>query len=203
MDDCGKMRGDYYQYSVITTKPVLATRNEEAELAFNALPDTTAAKTGIPVNFFAAYEGDYTFSLNGKYGLDEVKDAQLWDAEKQQYYDLRAGDYSFHAPQGDNTSRFTLFVTVERKKTPTVATDFGEVPVEGQLSLVVMDKTLLLSGLKEDANIFVYDVSGKLLCSDYVTASGAVWRTSVPATGVYFVRVNSAKSQQTLRTIVK
>lgn len=202
MDDLVKWRGDYYQYSVITTKPVLATRNATEELAFNALPDNSAAVTGVPVNFFAAYDGEYTFSINGKYGLDEVKEAQLWDATTQQYYDLLAEDYSFTSSRGNNTERFTLFVRVERKEEPEIATGNDNILADGKLGLMAIDQTLVLSGLTNDADVYVYDISGKLMISDHVSGN-SIWRTTVPATGVYFVRVNGANGQQTLRTIVK
>ena len=45
-------------------------------------------------------------------------------------------------------------------------------------------------------------MSGKLIKGER-NASEGVWRATVPAQGVYFVRVNSAAGQQTLRTIVK
>ena len=202
MDDLVKWRGDYYQYSVITTKPVLATRNATEELAFNALPDNSAAVTGVPVNFFAAYDGEYTFSINGKYGLDEVKEAQLWDATTQQYYDLLAEDYSFTSSRGENNERFTLFVRVERKEEPEIATGNDNIFADGKLGLMAIDQTLVLSGLTNDADVYVYDISGKLMISDHVSGN-SIWRTNVPATGVYFVRVNGANGQQTLRTIVK
>ena len=44
MRDLVKMRGTYYTYY---TKPVLASRNNEGEMAFNALPDSTAAASSL------------------------------------------------------------------------------------------------------------------------------------------------------------
>ena len=198
MDDGLKWRGDYYTYY---TRPVLASRNSSGEMAFNALPDASA-KAGIPLSYFAKNAGEYTFSLNGVMGFDEIKEVQLWDAYDGHYYDLLTGDQTFDLSQGNNTDRFTLFVTVERKKVEEVATDNENISAEGKLSLVAIDNTLVLSGLRSDANVYVYDMSGKLMTSDRVVGNG-VWRTTVPATGVYFVRVNSASGQQTLQTIVK
>ena len=73
----------------------------------------------------------------------------------------------------------------------------------GQLSLIAIERTLVLSGLTENADIYVYDMNGKQITGTHTAGDNGVWRTIVPATGVYFVRVNSANSQQTLRTIVK
>ena len=54
-----------------------------------------------------------------------------------------------------------------------------------------------------EADIYVYDMSGKLLRGESVKNQNGVWRTPVSHPGVYFVRVNNALGQQTLRAIVK
>ncbi|MGN0226590.1 MAG: T9SS type A sorting domain-containing protein [Paludibacteraceae bacterium] len=199
MDDLIKMRGSYYQYYPY---PVLASRNNEGEMAFNALPDSSAAVIGIPLNYYAAQAGTYTIRTDSRFDLEEVKSAMLFDATTNQYNDLLAGDYSFTTAKGDNTNRFKLYVRVERKKAPEVATRTDNILENGKLSLIAIDRTLVLSGLTEDADIYVYDMSGKLIKGER-NASEGVWRANVPAQGVYFVRVNSVAGQQTLRTIVK
>jgi hypothetical protein len=198
MDDLVKMRGDYYKYY---QKPVLASRNNEGEMAFNALPDESAA-AGIPLNYYAYNNGSYTIATDNHFDLEEVKSAMLYDATTNQYYDLLTDNHSFNLTKGDNTKRFKLFVTVERKS-PQIATDVDNVLEDGQLSLIAIDKMLVLSGLTNDADVYVYDISGKLLTGDRANGNIGVWRTKVPATGVYFVRVNSVHGQQTLRTVVQ
>ena len=197
MDDLVKMRGTKYSSY---TKPVIASRNDAGEMAFNALPDNSA-KAGVPLNFYAAAQGQYTLALDGSYSLDEITDVQLFDSELSTWHNLMTENYTFNAQKGDNTTRFTLYVTVERKQpqTPTEAEN-----IKDKLTLSTMDKTLLLSGLREDATIYVYDMSGKLIASDRHTSSGdkGVWRTTVSTQGVYFVRVMIGNEQQTLNTIV-
>ncbi|MDD5991183.1 MAG: InlB B-repeat-containing protein [Paludibacteraceae bacterium] len=200
MDDLIKMRGSYYQYYPY---PVLASRNNEGEMAFNALPDSSASVIGVPLNYYAAQAGTYTIRTDSRFDLEEVKSAMLYDATTNQYNDLLAGDYSFTTAKGDNTNRFKLFVRVERKKAPDVATGTDNILENGKLSLIAIDRTLVLSGLDEAADIYVYDMSGKLMNSDHASGSGGIWRANVSAQGVYFVRVNSQSGQQTLRTIVK
>ncbi len=197
MNDLVKMRGTYYKYY---TKPVLASRNAADELAFNALPDNSA-KAGVPLNFYAASQGQYTIALDGRYSLEEIKDAQLFDSELNTWHNLMAGDYGFTAKKGDNTTRFMLYVTVERKQ-PQVPTEINN--ISGKLTLTTADRTLILSGLREDADIYVYDMSGKLIAADRHFANGdnSVWRTTVSTQGVYFVRVKTGTEQQTLNTIV-
>ena len=203
MDDLVKMRGSKYNKLSVTTAPVLGSRNNDGEMAFNALPDASASTTGVPVNYYAAQAGTFTFTLDSHYSLEEIKSAMLYDATAGQYYDLLAAPYEFYTAQGDNTNRFTLFVRVERKKAPEIATGEDNVLADGELSLVAIDKTLVLSGLTETTDVFVYDMNGRLIKSDRTSGNGAVWRTNVPAAGVYFVRVNRTNGHQTLRTIVK
>ena len=199
MDDLVKMRGSYYKYYNL---PVLATRNAKEELAFNALPDNSAAVTGVPVNYYAAQAGTYTISTDGRYDLEEVKSAMLYDKVNNSWTNLLTNNYSFETAKGDNSDRFTLYVTVERKKEPQITTGNDNLLADGALSLVTLGRTLVLSGLSTASDVYVYDMSGKLLKSERADAS-SVWRANVPATGVYFVRVNNANGQQTLRAIVK
>jgi hypothetical protein len=201
MDDLVKMRGQYYQYAQITTKPVLASRNLKGEMAFNALPDSTAA-AGVPLNFFAAKDGDYRFTISGNYPLDEVKSAYLYDNDNatQKWHNLMESDYTFTTKRGDNTTRFMLAVTVERKQ-PEITTALDN--MSSKLTLTTINRMLVLSGLTSESDIYVYDVSGKLLSTGQYNASASgVFRTTVENAGVYFVRVCSKDGQQTLQTIV-
>ncbi len=198
MRDLVKMRGTYYNYY---TKPVLASRNNEGEMAFNALPDSTAA-AGVPLNFFAAKDGDYRFTISGNYSLDEVKSAYLYDNDNatQKWHNLMESDYTFTTKRGDNTTRFMLAVTVERKQ-PEITTALDN--ISSKLTLTTINRTLVLSGLTSESDIYVYNVSGKLLSTGQYNASASgVFRTTVENAGLYFVRVCSKDGQQTLQTIV-
>ena len=194
MDDMHKIRN--------AGQSIIATRNDDGEMVFNALPDSSAAVKGVPVHYYAAEAGDYTISTSANYSLEEVAEAWLFDKTTGQYTNLLTDNYRFATAAGNNTDRFTLFVRVERKKAPEVATGNDNILTDGQLSLTAIDRTLVLSGLTENADVYVYDMSGKLLRGERANGNG-IWRATVPAQGVYFVRVNSAGGQQTLRTIVK
>jgi len=152
MDDLIKMRGSYYTYY---QKPVFASRNAKEELAFNALPDSTAA-IGVPLNYFAASQGTYTISYNDKYGREEVKSVMLLDNTTNQWYDLMESSYSFTTNRTDNKDRFILSVRVERKKKD-VATGMDQTIGEGN-----SPRKILIDGhvyiLRGDA---VYDITGK------------------------------------------
>lgn len=156
MNDLVKMRGDYYQYAQVTTKPVLASRNNEGEMAFNALPDASA-ETGVPLNFFSAYSGSYTFAYNDKFDRDnEVKEVKLFDKTTNQWYDLMNEPYEFSTGRENNTTRFILSVRVERKKTPQIATDIENIgSSDGPRKLLINGHVYIQRGNR------IYDITGK------------------------------------------
>ena len=155
MNDMVKMRGSYYSYY---TRPVLASRNNEGEMAFNALPDASAL-AGIPLSFFAAGSGSYTFSFNERYGREEVKEVKLLDKNNGQWYDLLTEPYSFTTNRVDDKNRFVLSVRVERKKpqTPTGVEQIGneQGDVEGCRKILMDGHIYILRGAQ------LYDVTGK------------------------------------------
>ena len=155
MNDMVKMRGSYYSYY---TRPVLASRNNEGEMAFNALPDASAL-AGIPLSFFAAGSGSYTFSFNERYGREEVKEVKLLDKNNGQWHDLLTEPYSFTTNRVDDKNRFVLSVRVERKKpqTPTGVEQIGneQGDVEGCRKILMDGHIYILRGSQ------LYDVTGK------------------------------------------
>jgi len=159
MDDLTKWRGTYYQYAQITTAPVLASRNNEGEMAFNALPDSSAL-AGVPLNYFAASQGFYTIAYDDKYDRDmEVKEVKLWDKTTNQWYNLMYEPYSFSTARTDNKDRFVLSVRVERKQNQTT-TDLENVGTyKGDKPRKLLINGLLYIQRGKD----VYDVTGKQL----------------------------------------
>lgn len=152
MDDLVKMRGDYYQYFDL---PVLASLNNAGEMAFNALPDVSA-EAGVPLVYFASQAGTYTFAVDEQFMSDEVKSARLFDANTNEDHDLLADTYSFQTNRGENTNRFTLFVSVERKKAPQIATD-----IDNLYDDVAPRKVLINGHVYIVRGRAVYDLTGK------------------------------------------
>ena len=154
MNDMVKMRGSYYSYY---TRPVLASRNNEGEMAFNALPDSSAL-AGIPLNFFAAGSGSYTISFNERYGREEVKAVMLLDKNNNQWYNLLDEPYSFTTNRVNDKNRFVLSVRVERKK-PQTPTDIFDpsAGADGQTprKLLINGHVYILRGG------VIYDMTGK------------------------------------------
>ncbi len=153
MKDFVKMRGGYYSYY---TRPVLASRNNEGEMAFNALPDASAI-AGIPLNYFAATKGNYTIAYNDKYDKDqEVKEVKLWDKTTEQWYDLMTESYTFTSNRVDNKDRFIVSIRVERKG-PQITTGVNNWDSEtnGPRKILRNGHLLIIRGGN------VYDVTGK------------------------------------------
>lgn len=151
--DLYKWRGAYYKYAQITTKPVLASRNAAGEMAFNAVPDNTA-KAGVPLNYFAAANGDYTFSLKRDYSLNNVENVLLVDMQEGTTTDLLDNDYTFETNRGDNTSRFKLIVNVNRS--PKITTGFEHLGYsDTPRKLIINGHVYILRGNR------IYDITGK------------------------------------------
>jgi hypothetical protein len=154
MNDLVKMRGSYYTYY---TRPVIASRNNEGEMAFNALPDASA-EAGVPLNYFAASTGEYTIAYNDKYGREEIKAVMLNDKQTGQWIDLMENSYTFASNRIDNNDRFVLIVRVERKKTPENLTDIENLyngTEEGPRKLLINGHVYILRRGR------LFDITGK------------------------------------------
>ncbi len=200
MDDLAKWRGTYYQYAQVTTRPVLASRNTEGEMAFNALPDATA-KAGVGLNYFAAEKGQYTLSLSHKYPLSNLDEVWLYDAAEQHWHDLLLSDYNFTSARTDDKSRFTL--TVRVKRSPKVTTAEEDLDNYGDVRIVTGDKRLAVLGLQQGSEVWVYDAAGRLIIAREKVQQSERLVVDVPASGVYNVRVQTADGAQTLKAVVK
>ncbi len=196
--DLLKWRGTYYYFAQITTKPVLASRNNDAELAFNALAPESA-ENGVPLNFFAAKEGNYTFRLSGRTDITELETVYLYDSREKTTTDLLLQDYTFQTARTDDKSRFILYAKVKPK--PLVPTDLDD--SSAGVMLTTVDKTLILAGLPQDATVYVYSTEGKLVSTAKTKSAGSMLRFCLPQTGVYNVRVVTPANAETYRTIIK
>ena len=156
MDDLVKMRGTYYQYAQITTKPVLASRNNEGEMAFNALPDASA-EAGIPLHYFAATQGEYVLAYSDKYGSEEIQAVMLLDKQLNEWHDLMNEPYTFYTNRTDDKNRFVLTIRVDRRKEPQIATDTDAASSANDRPRKILhnDHIYILRGDR------IYDITGK------------------------------------------
>ncbi|MBQ2540118.1 MAG: endonuclease [Paludibacteraceae bacterium] len=172
----------------------LYTLQEDAmRMAFLAThPDSLVKPVPVGVRMPAAAE--YTFSIDRRYDLGAFSHIYLTDNVSGQHVDLLDNTYSFSGTRAQNDSRFSLFVEL-RRDTPT-----GTENLLNGIYAIGRDGSLMLSGLPETAQIYVYDMNGRLiLCRQ----TRAVTSVAYPLpTGVYQVRVVSCGAKALLRAIV-
>lgn len=192
--DFFKWFGDYYKYY---TKPVLYSVGADAgKRAFNALSEQLAAQP-IPLGMFAAQAGDYTFSLTRKRcDLSRVEEVWLYDATTATYTNLMQQDYTFTTAKTEGEGRFYLSVKL-RQNAPTDITDiYG-----GNIVASAKDGQIIVDGLTDNTQLWIYDATGKLLYTEQTTNFQHVYE--VPVVGTYFVRTLLAGQAQTIKVLVE
>ena len=192
--DFFKWFGDYYKYY---TLPVLYSIGDDGgKRAFNAVNEA-GAKQSIPLGMYAARDGEYTFSLNTRSDLSRVDKVWLYDAESGLYTDLLREDYTFATTRTEGSGRFFLSVVLKEKEITTGPADVRY----GDLRLSTDKQTLVVRGLPEAAEVWVYDPSGKLLHHEQTRHYERHY--AVPQQGTYLVRVESKDGAVTLRGVCR
>ncbi len=193
MDDLIKMRGSYYKYYSL---PVIASRNSAGEMAFNALPVATAAN-GVPLNFYAPTAGEYTISRNTGYSIDAIEAAWLYDAAEQTWNDILHSDYTFTAARGDNTTRFTLVVTLRAGQSDIVTA----LENSSDIRVFADERRIVLQELPQGADVWIYSAAGQLINSAHGVAEQ--YSVEVPVSGVYNVRVSTPVKHRMVKVVCK
>ena len=192
--DFFKWFGDYYRRY---TKPVLYSMGADSgKRAFNALSEQLAAQP-IPLGMFAAQAGDYTFSLTRKRcDLSSVEEVWLYDATTATYTNLMQQDYTFTTAKTEGEGRFYLSVKL-RQNAPTDITDiYG-----GNIVASAKDGQIIVGGLTDNTQLWIYDATGKLLHTEQTTNFQHVYEA--PVAGTYFVRTQLAGQAQTIKVLVE
>ena len=192
--DFFKWFGDYYRRY---TKPVLYSMGaDQGKRAFNALSEQLAAQP-VALGMFAAQAGDYTFSLTRKRcDLSRVEEVWLYDATTATYTNLMQQDYTFTTAKTEGEGRFNLSVKL-RQNAPTDITDiYG-----GNIVASAKDGQIIVGGLTDNTQLWIYDATGKLLHTEQTTNFQYVYK--VPVVGTYFVRTQVAGQSQTIKVLVE
>ena len=192
--DFFKWFGDYYRRY---TKPVLYSMGaDQGKRAFNALSAQLAAQP-VALGMFAAQAGDYTFSLTRKRcDLSRVEEVWLYDATTATYTNLMQQDYTFTTAKTEGEGRFYLSVKM-RQNAPTDITDiYG-----GNIVATAKDGQIIVGGLTDNTQLWIYDATGKLLHTEQTTNFQHVYK--VPVVGTYFVRTQVAGQSQTIKVLVE
>ena len=191
--DFFKWFGDYYKYY---TKPVLYTIGaDDGKRAFNAISEELATQP-ISLGMYAAQAGNYTFSLDLRSDLSKVQEVWLYDATQDTYTNLLQDSYTFQTAKTESAGRFFLSV----KMAPKVSTDINNV-TDGTIWATTQDHTIIVNGLLSNAQLWIYDATGKLLHTDHTLYYQHSY--SVPQSGTYFVRVQNTIQTQTIKVVVK
>ena len=169
------------------------------DLAFNALNEDLAAKT-IPVGYKAIENGDYVFTVSSKSISPYIESIMLTDYQEGMAIDLLYEDYEFSSTTGVFNDRFALTI---RLKMPNIATDIeGQTEKGGLLDNLHIsgnDHQITIVGLPEGAEIYVYDMSGKMAAHRF--ADDQRTHISLPQ-GIYNVRVLSTQGNATVKVMV-
>lgn len=192
--DLEKMAGD--------NQMTLYSLTSGYELAFNALPERLAQEP-LPLGFTAAEDGEYTIRLKETADTRFVESIILIDYEQGgQLTDLMVDDYTFDAvAQKHNNTRFAL--SVRMRQNGDIGTSAEQ--LTGALSTVSTtsrDGTLVLHSLPANAQVFVYDMTGKLITTTNTTTASERLTYELPR-GVYNIRVIQGTEGRTIRVRVE
>lgn len=144
----------YYQ-----DRPQIYMKTPSYQLAFQAVSDSVARNTFLPMGVYCYNAGTYTFGLSEDYPIDEIEAVYLYDAQTNTTTNLLYDTYTITTTkQLYSNARFSLNVIVNRK-TPQVTTDIetGNAPEN-------MVRKILINGhvyIQRGGDI--YDVTGKQL----------------------------------------
>ena len=170
-------------------------------IAFNSVTEESAEQK-IPVGYIAPKAGSYIFTLSPNTNIADIEAILLTDYQEGITTDLLYSDYEFTTAAGQFDKRFALNVIL---RAPQIYTDIEDTG-SGSLDLRVYseDGHITIVGALNNAQIYVYDMSGKLVSRQQSAVSNQIsrMRISVPA-GVYNVRVVSSEGNATVKTIVR
>lgn len=172
----------------------LYTLQEDAmRMAFLATHPDSLNKP-VPVGVRMPANAEYTFSIDRRYHLGAFAHIYLTDNVTGQHTDLLEDTYSFAGTRSQNDARFSLFVVV-KKDTPT-----GTDNLLNGIYAVGREGAVMLTGLPETADIYIYDMNGRLVLNRHT--HGATSVTYHMPIGVYQIRIHSEGANALLRTIV-
>ena len=176
--DAHKLYGDVKEAAQIYTLG-------DIPLAINALPQTSS----VPVGIHAETSGSYTLSA---LELKDLKYVTLEDTKTGVFTDLSVKPYTFNFTAGENEQRFILHFSAlsVNEKESTVANIYSN----NQTVYVNMKDQV-------KGDIFVYDISGKLITSK-VSVQGTT-EIGLNVTGNYIVKVITKDNTEVKKVFIK
>ncbi len=176
-------------------KPQLYTNDATyGKMAYLAIPDAVAHN--ISLGLYVPQAGNYTFSLN-----EAVSDISGAEAVYLLYHgavvaNLLYSDYTISVTDKGTVEGYGLDI----RRTPQVVTEdisaYGDGP-----QILYRDGILYLDNLTAGAEVYVYDVLGRLLLN--TTATGSIIEIPAVQTGVYTILMRTAEGQCVLKTLLR
>ena len=204
-DNCGLVIGEAYsaaydmqadlskEFGSAYSLKLYTLQEDAMRMAFLATHPDSLNKP-VPVGVRMPANAEYTFSIDRRYHLGAFAHIYLTDNVTGQHTDLLEDTYSFAGTRSQNDARFSLFVVV-KKDTPT-----GTDNLLNGIYAVGREGAVMLTGLPETADIYIYDMNGRLVLNRHT--HGATSVTYHMPIGVYQIRIHSEGANALLRTIV-
>ena len=204
-DKCGVVVGEKYsaaydmqadlskEFGSAYSLKLYTLQEDEMRMAFLATHPDSLSKP-IPVGVRLPANAEYTFAVDRRYNLGAFAHIYLTDNVTGQHTDLLEDTYSFAGTRSQNDARFSLSVEMQKETPTSIQNLLNGVYAVGR------DGSLLLTGLPATADIYIYDMSGRMVQTGHT--QGAVSVTYSLPTGVYQIRVLSEGANALLRTIV-
>lgn len=187
-----------YQYGIDATKmfsplntyPQIYSVTNGLYYSLNALPQETQ-QTQLNIRTGAA--GTYSIKL---VNVDDIQNYTVVLTDKLMNQDVNLTenpDYQFTVNQTGTSDRFVISYLSK------VIDNINNVSSEYKVSVV--DRAIKISELPENSNLYLYDLSGKLMqvVSDYKSES----TIRVPEAGIYILRVQSQNDIIPIKVLVK
>ena len=140
-----------------TERPQIYMKTPDFSLAFQAVSDSVAKNTWLPVGVYIRDAGTYTFALNENNPIDEVEAVYLYDKVSGVTTNLLYDTYTITtSSQLYTNTRFALNVIVNRRA-PQVTTDIGipEAPDNMVRKILINGHVYIQRGAA------IYDITGK------------------------------------------
>lgn len=138
-------------------RPQVYMKTPSYQLAFQAVNDSVAKNTFLPMGVYCYKPGTYTFGLSNDYPLDEVEAVYLYDKVSGVTTNLLYDTYTITtSSQLYTNTRFALNVIVNRRA-PQVTTDTGlpEAPDNMVRKILINGHVYIQRGAA------IYDITGK------------------------------------------
>ncbi len=178
------------------------TITDNYRVAFNSMSEARAAQK-IPVGIIAPQQGTYLFTIPDDITIADIEVVNLIDYQEGITTNLIYDDYEFSTQAGEHNQRFALNVVM---RTPEVVTELDNTGSGNLLDIRAYSEYghITIVGAPDDAQIYVYDMNGKLICRQQTDSDSQTSRVrmTVPQ-GVYNVRVISSEGNATVKTIVR